>query len=174
MINQFAILITLLISSLSFHAAAQDSTMRVKRIYPAKVTSVSTKPSRFTTTPEMRFSIYGEYKISGYTAMTSKAPDEAELGLLVGSFVRVDSSTVTGNQIDPMTFTIFQVERLQRDDYIFRVFGKDILAVQTDLPASFNVHKTDNERCYGIVEAGDGRVAIPYKGVLLYLVRTNS
>jgi hypothetical protein len=163
-----------MISSLSFNAACQDSTLRAKRIYPAKVSSASTKPLRFTTATETRFSIYGEYKISGYTALTSKAPDEAELGLLVGSFVRVDSATITGDQIDPMTFTIFQVERLQKDDYLFRVFGKDINAVQTDLPASFNVHKTDNERCYGIVETGDGRIAIPYRGVLLYLVRTNS
>jgi len=120
---------------------------------------------------DTRVLIFGNYSISGYSVLSRKTPSSNELNSLIGTAVNIETESITGTLIDTLVFTIFEIERLRRDDFIYRVFGREIKAPEPDLPESFNVHKTNNSNCYGIVEIGDGRLAIPYKGVLLYLTR---
>jgi len=115
--------------------------------------------------------IYGDYQVSDYSILSLKTPNNLQLEALLGSTVKLDSTSISGSLIDSISFSIFEIERLRRDDYIYRVFGREIKAPEPDLPENFLVHKTDNALCYGIIEIGDGRLAIPYKGVLLYLTR---
>ena len=115
--------------------------------------------------------IFGEFSISSYAILSLKTPSNEELNALIGTLVKINETAITGTSIEPITFSIYEVERLMRDDYIYRVFGRELRAQDPDIPSSFKVHKTDNSLCYGIIETGDGRVAIPYKGVLLILTR---
>ena len=144
--------------------------LRTKKVYPSRLSRPAVVSPRVTdvVTPT---SIYGEYKICSYAQLESRTPSIEELNILVGSLVKVDSFAITGSQIDPLTYSIYGIEMLQRDDYIYREFGTDVHVQDAGLPQQFNVHKTDNERCYGIVEVNNNRLAIPYKGVLLYLQR---
>src|SRR5688500_17696850 len=129
------------------------------------------KAERIPATIDVAASLYGDYTITGYDVLSIKTPSNEELNTLIGTIVKFQETSLTGTGIDPLTFEIYQVERQRRDDFIFRVFGREIKAPEPDLPESFMVHKTDNEFCYGIVEIGNGQIAIPYKGVLLYLKR---
>lgn len=115
--------------------------------------------------------LYGDYTITGYSILSTKTPSNDELNTLIGTLVKFQETSITGTVIDPISFEIYQIERQRRDDYIFRVFGREIKAPEPDLPESFMVHKTDNENCYGIVVLDNGEIAFPYKGVLLYLKR---
>lgn len=146
-------------------------TLKTTRSMAVKVVDIPLKRVDVMPDGAKRREIFGEYSITGYAILCLKTPSSEELNRLVGSLVKIQNTTITGSLIDPLTFSIYEIERLQRDDYIYRTFGREIKTPEPDLPANFAVHKTDNERCYGIVEIGDGRLAIPYKGVLLYLTR---
>ncbi|UKN02921.1 hypothetical protein K6119_05255 [Paracrocinitomix mangrovi] len=116
-------------------------------------------------------SIYGNFEVEKYTVLSKNTLNTTELNLIVGSLIKVQDSTMTGAEIDPMTYQIYEVEMMTSDDYIFRVFGKEVKEPQPEeLPSTLKVHKTDNKLCYGIVELPGGKIAVPYKGVLLFLV----
>jgi hypothetical protein len=138
-------------------------------IKPVKVQRQLAPVEKVNIRSEIQLDIFGEYQVTHYAVLSRKTPSIEELNLLVGSLVKVQATSITGTVIDPVSFQIFQVERLRRDDFIYRVFGREIKAPEPDLPNEFNVHKTDHENCYGIVEISATEIAIPYKGVLLYL-----
>ena len=90
----------------------------------------------------------------------------------MGSIIKVNETAITGTEIDPFHFEIFDIEKMKSSDYIFREFGRSIRAPEPNLPVVIKVHKTDFEACYGIVEISDTKIAIPYNGVLLFLKRS--
>lgn len=153
------------------NAQTVDTVKSSRRPLPVSNGQTIMKAERVPTKIETRTLIFGDYTISGYSVLSLKKPSSDELNAMIGTAVNIQTGSITGTLIDSLSFTIFEIERLRRDDYIYRVFGREIRAQEPDLPESFNVHKTDNTNCYGIIEIGDGRLAIPYKGVLLYLTR---
>jgi hypothetical protein len=162
--------ITALFCSILLNAQTPDSTSTRQGTikYVGKpVQRVERAPAKIDVITEL----YGDYTVTGYSVLSTKTPSIEELNTLVGTVVKFQATSLTGTVIDPLTFEIYQVERQRRDDYIYRVFGREIKAPEPNLPESFMVHKTDNENCYGIVEIGNGEIAVPYKGVLLYLKR---
>ena len=98
--------------------------------------------------------------------------NEIEQSLLLGSFIRVQETSITGNEISPMSILRSMKQKTWLvSDYIFREFGDDILLEIEDLPLTVSVFKTDHTECYGIINLGYGGVVIPYHGVLLFLSR---
>jgi len=160
----------ILCCSISLNAQTPDSTA----VRPATSVKYGSKPvqriERMPVKSDVVLSLYGDYTITRYVTLSSKALSAEELNTLLGTIVKFQATSLTGTGIDPLTYEIYQVERQLRDDFVFRVFGPDV-KTHSNLPESFTVHKTDNENCYGIVEIGNGEIAIPYKGVLLYMKR---
>ncbi len=147
-------------------------TTHVRLVKPVKQLGLPIyKAEKISHNTATRIDLFGEYTVESYVAISKKTPNTEELDALSGTIVKVQTSTITGAYIDPITFQIYEVERLQKDDFIFRVFGSGLNSDSLNLPMTFNVHKTDNENCYGIVEIDASHIAIPYKGVLLFLTK---
>lgn len=167
-----AIVICMLLSGFFLNAQTPDSLNGKQQVTPVKYAGKPIqKAERIPSRIDTQLSFYGDYRVTGYAVLSTKTPSTEELNGLVGTVVKVQETSLTGTAIDPITFEIYQVELQRRDDYIYRVFGREIKGPEPNLPESFKVHKTDNTNCYGIVEIGNGEIAIPYKGVLLYLKR---
>lgn len=115
--------------------------------------------------------IFGQYKISKYTKLAEKCPSSKDLSLLIGTLVKIQETALTGDEIDPLTFEIYEIEKMASADYIYREFGAALKSTTSDLPPQITVHKTSAEGCYGIVEINRNQLAIPYKGTLLFLER---
>lgn len=160
--------IIITVVSLNLNAQIIDTTNN-RVVKPVKTSIPAEKVERSPVRSDIRINIFGEYTIDSYAILSKKTPATEELNALIGTLVKVQAAAITGTVIDPMTFNIYEVEHQRRDDFIFRVFGREIKAPEPDLPESFNVHKTDNANCYGIVEINHNEIAIPYKGVLLFL-----
>lgn len=157
--------------SASIHAQTLDTT-NVRIVKPAKqIAQPIQKVEKLEYRTDIKIDVFGEYVVDSFAVLSRKTPSIEELNALLGTTLKVLSNSITGINIDPMTFSIYSVERLQRDDFIYRVFGREIKAPEPNLPQAFNVHKTDNENCYGIVEIDHAHIAIPYKGVLLFLTK---
>ncbi|MBK7128791.1 MAG: hypothetical protein IPM74_02270 [Crocinitomicaceae bacterium] len=149
--------------------AQQADTVVVRKTSPVK--KVDVKVDQAPQKIDFISDISGTYTISGYAVLSLNTLPKEELNALIGTDVIISNTSITGSSIDPFTFEIYQIEKIFRDDYIFRVFGREIKAPEPDMPSQFYVHKTDNENLYGIAETGEGELAIPYHGVLLYLVK---
>jgi len=161
----------LLIGISSVHAQTTDTTKTTRPQSTRVIQQPVMKADRVTASSDVRFVIFGNYTITGYSILSLKSPSTQQLDAMIGSDAQVNEKSISGTLIDSISFSIFEVERLQKDDYVFRVFGREVKVTEQDLPSSFSVHKTDNTNCYGIAEIGNGKLAIPYKGVLLYLTR---
>jgi hypothetical protein len=167
------LLISFILIGLSLATSAQTiDTTNIRVVKPVKnIGQPVQKVEKIQYRTDVKIDIFGEYVVDSFAVLSRKTPSIEELNALLGTTLKVLSSSITGTNIDPMTYSIFQVERLQRDDFIYRVFGREIKAPEPNLPQSFNVHKTDNENCYGIVEIDHMHIALPYKGVLLFLTK---
>lgn len=169
--KRIVILTVLMISCFSLKAQVIDTTQR-RVANPVILRHDAAKPMPvIVQRSSIQCSIFGNYEITNYAILSKHTPSNEELTQLKGSLVKVDTSTITGTAIDPFTFEIYLVERLRRDDFIYRVFGREIKAPEPDLPESFIVHKTDHENLYGIIEIDTNHIALPYQGVLLFLTR---
>ncbi|MBK6524315.1 MAG: hypothetical protein IPG07_01470 [Crocinitomicaceae bacterium] len=166
-------LISILLIGFSLTATTQTlDTNTVRIVKPAKqLAQPIQKVEKLEYRADLKLEIFGEYVVDSFAVLSRKTPSIEELNALLGTTLKVLSSSITGTNIDPMTFSIYSVERLERDDFIYRVFGREIKAPEPNLPQAFNVHKTDNENCYGIAEIDTRHIAIPYKGVLLFLTK---
>lgn len=161
----------LLLTAASMHAQTIDTT-NARIVKPVKKFGQPVhKVEKIEYRSDIKIDIFGEYTVDHYEILSKKTPNIEELNAMVGTIIKVQTTSITGTTIDPMTFNIYEVERLQRDDFIFRVFGSGQNSDSLNLPQSFNVHKTDNENCYGIVEIDAKHIAIQYKGVLLFLTK---
>ena len=116
-------------------------------------------------------SIFGDYSVNKYVQMLKAMPNKIDLNLIMGSLVRIQSTSITGDEINPMSFNIYEMETMTAEDYLFRVFGEEHSEHIEDLPSTIRVHKTDHAECYGILDLGNDGVAIPYKCLLLFLSR---
>lgn len=115
--------------------------------------------------------VFGDFEIVRYRVLSKDHPNKKELESLIGSLVKVSAEHLTGSEIDPVTYDLFEIEQMARGDFIYRAFGRSIRAPEPDLPSTLKVHKTDNQNCYGIIDLDKDQVAVPYKGVLLFLKR---
>ncbi len=118
-----------------------------------------------------RLSLYGDFKVSDYIQIESKSLNPIELKLIKGSLVRIQKNSITGDEIDPMTFEIYEAEKMTSNDFIYRTTGSVPDSTYTGLPLSGYVHKTDHSECYGIMQLNNGQLALPYKGFILILER---
>jgi hypothetical protein len=155
--------------SISF---GQDSTQVTKPVGQKRVGSASTGPSNISfkkadpvnSTPK----IAGVYTVERFsvqlnTTETKKAKE------IVGTEIIISETAIVGTQMDSLSYRVSEVELMNTEDYLYRIFGEVPASIPDDLPLNVNVIKTDNLACYGIVRLSDGVVLIPYKGLLLYL-----
>lgn len=114
--------------------------------------------------------IEGKFIIEQYSLQLNTS--EAKKAIkAVGTTLEIKDTTITGSDIDTISYQINDSEVMNTEDYLFRIFGEAPETVPADLPPNIWVHKTDNLDCYGIGQLADGRVLIPYNGLLLYLRR---
>lgn len=169
--------LTILIALVTFSAGiAQERTkLDQKQIIQKKQVPVQPvkKIDKTTNTPQLRpqKEMWGDYTVTSYNILSTKTPKAKVLQSLIGSLVKLKETNVTGTQIDPFSFEIHEIEQMASSDFIYRAFGRGIRAPEPDLPNSVKVHKTTHEECYGIIQINNDEVAIPYKGVLLFLKR---
>lgn len=167
------LILTLLMVGFSFaqeRTKVQPNQITEKQMIKAKPAEKIKKPL---TQPSLRpyQEMWGDFTIVSYNILSTKTAKAKELQALIGSLVKLKATNVTGTQIDPFSFEIFEIEQMSSSDYIYRTFGRTIRAPEPNLPASVKVHKTTHEDCYGIIQIDNDNIAIPYKGVLLFLER---
>ncbi len=141
---------------------------------PAKKTLSKNKtvcPVKKTIQPVKKFSFLGDFKVTKYYVLKLKTPSQKELEQIVGSTVKITTSSLAGSELDLVSFSLTSSELMMRSDYVTEMFGRELRVKEPDLPVSFLVHRTNNELCGGIAEIDSKHIAIPYKGVLLFLER---
>lgn len=118
-----------------------------------------------------KLTFIGNFVVTGYHILSTDIPRKFELERIVGSNIKVDAHSITGTQIDPRSFNLTQSKMLSRSAYIAETFGRQVKVKEPDLPDNVLVHHTDHENCKGFVEIDRDHLAVPYKGVLLFLKR---
>ena len=156
-------IVFILIASISL---GQDKTIRLKNEYEKK--QVSDKKVEVSFLKESKM-IYGDFTVESFETMSQKSLNKRDLEKLIGTLIRIKETDITGDEIDPITIENLGIERMTREDYIFRVFGDNHECKECSLPPVIQVYKTGRTDCYGIVILGSGKVAMPYKGSMLYL-----
>ena len=114
--------------------------------------------------------IKGKFIIEQYSLQLNTS-DSKKAIKVVGTTLEIAETIIAGSEIDTISYKMSDSEIMNTEDYLFRIFGEVPETIPADLPANILVHKTDNLECYGIAELSDGRVLIPYNGLLLYLRR---
>lgn len=117
-------------------------------------------------TPEIK----GKFIIEQYSLQLNTSDAKKSIKV-VGTALEIGDTNISGSDIDTIDYKISDSETMNTEDYLFRIFGEVPESIPEDLPVNLLVHKTDNLDCYGIAELSDGRVLIPYNGLLLYLRR---
>ena len=112
--------------------------------------------------------IKGKFIIEQYSLQLN-TPDAKKAIKVVGTTLEIKDTTIAGSDIDTISYQVNDIEIMNTEDYLFRIFGEVPETIPADLPVNIWVHKTDNLDCYGIGRLPDGRVLIPYNGLLLYL-----
>lgn len=111
----------------------------------------------------------GDFVIDSYQVLTKQAPKKRDLEQLKGTLVRLKDTDITGDLIDPISIEDLGIERMTKEDYLFRAFGDQLLDNAEQLPSSIRVRKTGRPDCYGVVVISKFELALPYKGTLLFL-----
>ncbi len=119
----------------------------------------------------LKTSIFGSFVITHYSVLGLETPSSKEIEQIVGSSVTVSPTKIAGVYVSHDVFDIFEVADMSSGDYIYQMFGRVIRAPEPNLPHELTVHKTDNADCYGIIDLPGDKLAIPYKGLLLFLER---
>lgn len=114
--------------------------------------------------------IEGKFIIEQYSLQINSS-DAKKAIKAVGTAIEISDTIIAGTDIDTISYKINDSEIMNTEDYLFRIFGEVPENIPADLPPNIWVHKTDNLDCYGIGQLSDGRVLIPYNGLLLYLRR---
>jgi hypothetical protein len=112
---------------------------------------------------------YGDFIVASYEIITKKKIAKKELENLIGTMIRIKETDITGDQIDPMTIDNFGIEKMQKEDFILRSFGPKASLDCDKLSDYVEVYKTGRPDCYGLIILEDNKLALPYKGVLLFL-----
>ena len=108
------------------NAQTSDSIKTARRPLPISNGQTVMRAERVPVKIDERTLIFGDYTISGYSILSLKKPSADELNALIGTVVKIETNSISGSLIDSLSFTIFEIERLRRDDYIYRVFGREI------------------------------------------------
>lgn len=148
----------------------------VKRIAPIKKSEVALSlktrpPIKHDVVPVRKLSYVGNFVVSDYHILSLKVPDHRTLEKINGSVVKVAPAAITGTELDPMTFNIIESQVMTRGEYVTFAFGRELKVREPNLPDQVLVHKTDHPNCKGFVEIDRNHIAVPYKGVLLFLER---
>lgn len=158
--------------SISF---GQDSTKTTQKIGAQRVTttggnSLPNVSFRKLDAEGAKPDVQGKFIIEQYSLQINSS-DAKKAIKAVGTTLVISDTIISGTDIDTISYQISDSEIMNTEDYLFRIFGEVPDNIPTDLPANIWVHKTDNLDCYGIGQLSDGRILIPYNGLLLYLRR---
>ncbi|MFT5821079.1 MAG: hypothetical protein ACI8ZM_002328 [Crocinitomix sp.] len=119
---------------------------------------------------DSKIDIEGKFIIEQYSLQINSS-DAKKAIKAVGTTLEISDTIIAGTDIDTISYQVSDSEIMNTEDYLFRIFGEVPENIPADLPVNVWVHKTDNLECYGIAQLSDGRVLIPYNGLLLYLRR---
>ena len=143
------------------------------QIPPAKKTESKTykiKTSKDTVeSPKPAILKAGKFEVTHYSILSLEPPSNKVLEKIVGSTIEVGATEFKGSKIDNQHYSITEVQLMQSGNFIYQTFGRALRAPEPNLPAQIYVHKTDNADVFGIVQLEGRQLAIPYKGVLLFL-----
>ena len=123
------------------------------------------------TVPIRKLTFTGDFLVAKYHILSLNTPGTKVLQSIGGSLIKVTSTSVTGARIEPRTFNLTNSQLMSRGEFVTEVFGRELRVREPDLPDSILVHLTDNPLFIGFVEIDKDNIAVPYKGVLLFLER---
>jgi hypothetical protein len=150
------------------------SSSKTLKATDARRAQISRYPVSVRETPVAEISsLLGDFKVSDYYVLSTETPSDNVVNSIVGSLVNIQSNLVSGSVIETDSIQIYESELLGRSDFIYRNFGREIRAQEPGIPESLIVFKTGNLRCYGIAQLPGGKVALPYRGLLLILEPVN-
>lgn len=118
-----------------------------------------------------KYDVYGDFTVKSYQLIGTKTQNKKSYELMLGSLIKIKSTNLTGELIDPMTYETYETETMSKEDYLYRQFGAEAIHSAVDLPSHVQVYKIDAENCYGIINLGADGVAFAYKGALIFLER---
>ena len=92
----------------------------------------------------------------------------------VGSVIIIKDSLMMGNHMNPFYFSLQEVEKLEREEFLYRSFGKVPSLDVSRLPSAIHSRQTwathqDVGPTYGIGILPNNEIIIPYDGLLIYL-----
>lgn len=148
----------------SLQAFSQRVTPEKKSMSQKKIIQLDQKKI---TVPLKSDNLFGHYNISKYYNLTKKSAKKKEVNLFLNSPIKVDENLISGLNINDLSFSIYEIEKMEKDDYLYRVFNKIISTEMAELPGTFSVHKTDLPNFFGIIQLLNGDIAFPYKGGLI-------
>lgn len=111
---------------------------------------------------------YGEYVISNYYPIMKKSLPEKKSSLLINSIIKLESNRISGEKISAIDLSVYEIEKMKQDDFLFRVFGDDIkFSLPEDFPKEFNVHKVENNSILGLISIQYKKIAFVYQGGII-------
>jgi hypothetical protein len=111
--------------------------------------------------------LFGNYIISNYYSLVKKSAKKKEINTFLKTLINLNIESISGLSINDITFSIYEIEKMKKDDYFYRVFNESITIEIPDLPEILTVHKTNFPNFFGIIQLPNGHVAFPYKGGLI-------
>lgn len=129
-----------------------------------------------THTLSLQYSKTGTFKIDTLFVYEKSKATKALQKKGIGTTVHLTKNSIKGTYIDSTTFIYLENEKLETDDYLYRAFGALPKNRPSNLPKYLYVQRitsTTNaiDLPYGLALLDNGTLLLPYKGILLYLVK---
>lgn len=111
--------------------------------------------------------LFKSYSILKFYPLVKKSAKKKAINSFLNSEIKVEEKSINGIRINDISFSIYEVEKMKKDDYLYRTFNQSITTQIAELPESFTVHKTNLKDFFGIVQLLNGNIAFPYKGGII-------
>ena len=145
---RFIAFITLLLFCSTYSIAQKKVVPVKKQIGPKKINKHLVNKSIKHLKNEDLFKSYSIFK---FYPLVKKSAKKKVIKSFVNSQIRVEKKSISGNNITEFSFTIYEVEKMKKDDYLYRTFNRLITTQFAELPESFTVHKTNLTDFFGII-----------------------
>jgi hypothetical protein len=117
--------------------------------------------------------LYANYVFVNYQPIVKSKLKKKHIAALNNCKFSVTETGINSSHkdLDALSFSVFELEKMKKDDYLFRCFKTIKEVILKDVPLLFTVHKTDNQNFFGIIQLLNGQIVFPYKGGLIYAKR---
>jgi hypothetical protein len=120
--------------------------------------------------------LYANYVFLRFQPIIKVQLKKKQITTLNNSVFAISKNGITSKNkvLNHIVFSIFEVEKMKKDDYLYRCFQTITQINLIDIPETFSVHKTNNQNIFGIIQLLNGQIIFPYKGGLIYAERKAS